>query len=338
MGPVPAVADCRRAVRESLRDLVGADRPLVLVAVSGGADSLALLAAACFAGPRMGVRVGAVTVDHGLQRGSSERARLVAAHASRLGAEPVSIWHVVVDGRGGPEAAARRARYRALGAAASATGADAVLLAHSLDDQAETVLLGLARGSGARSLSGMAPVAGLFRRPLLALPRHVLAEAAQHAAAEPGGLSPWDDPHNADPAYGRPRVRHRVLPVLEGEIGPGVAAALARTADLLRDDADALDEWAATAARTLVGAAGVDGTGVDAIGLSGLPPAVRTRVLRGAAVRAGSPPTDLTSAHVRAMDAFVMGESGGMSIDLPGRVRATRVGGRLELTVTPHVR
>lgn len=343
MGPSPAVAACRRAVRQSLRDLVGADRPLVLVAVSGGADSLALLAAACFAGPRMGVRVGAVTVDHGLQRGSSDRARLVAAHAIGLGADPVSIWHVVVDGRGGPEAAARHARHQALGAAASATGADAVLLAHSLDDQAETVLLGLARGSGARSLSGMAPAVGLFRRPLLALPRRVLAEAAQHAAAEPGGLRPWDDPHNVDPAYGRPRVRHRVLPVLEREIGPGVAAALARTADLLRDDADALDEWAASAAQTMVQVTGNDGTGasgadVDAVGLSGLPAAVRTRVLRGAAVRAGSPPSDLTSAHVRAMDAFVMGESGGMSIDLPGRVRATRVGGRLELTVTPHVR
>lgn len=365
MGPSAPVAACRQAVRAALRDLVGGENPLVLVAVSGGADSLALLTAACFAGPRMGVRVGGVTVDHGLQPGSADRARAVAAYASRLGADPVSVWHVVVDGGGGPEAAARRSRYRALSAAASAARADAVLLAHTLDDQAETVLLGLARGSGARSLAGMAGVAGIYRRPMLALPRGVLAAAARQAAAEPGGLSPWDDPHNADPAFRRPRVRHRVLPVMESEIGPGVAAALARTADLLRDDADALDEWAARAAAELLDGAGVGGARpasagsqaegmrsgppgpgtargtsveVDAIGLSGLPTAVRTRVLRRAALAAGAAASDLSAAHVRAMDSLVTGDTAGLSIDLPSGVQARRTGGRLELTRAPDVR
>lgn len=333
MGPSTAVASCRTAVRTALRDLVGTASPTVLVAVSGGADSLALLSATCFAAPRMGLRVGAVTVDHGLQDGSAQRARDVAAYAAQLGADPVSVWHVVVNGSGGPEAAARGARYEALTRAANAADADAVLLAHTLDDQAETVLLGLARGSGGRSLAGIAPVSGIFRRPLLALPREVLAAAARDAASLPGGLAPWVDPHNVDPAYLRPRVRHRVLPVLEAELGPGVAAALSRSADLLRDDADALDEWAERAAPALL-----DDTGVDAIGLSGLPTAVRTRVLRQAALRAGSPASDLTAAHVRAMDAFVMGESAGLAIDLPGRVRAARVGGRLEVTATPHDR
>lgn len=325
MGPPAAVAACRNAVREALRDLVAQPRPRVLVAVSGGADSLALLAAACFVGPRLGVSVGAVTVDHGLQRGSADRARKVAAHAVDLGAHPVCIWHVTVDGPGGPEAAARRARYRALRAQARATTADAVLLAHSRDDQAETVLLGLARGSGSRSLAGMDSEAGVFRRPLLWLPRETLA-----AAASEGGLAPWDDPHNRDPAYLRARVRHRVLPELEAELGPGIAAALARTADLLRADADALDEWAQQESARLI-----DADGVDAIGLSGLPKAVRTRVLRQAALRAGCPATDLTAAHVGTMDAFVMGEVGGLSLDLPGRVRAQRLGGRLGLAREP---
>ncbi len=323
MGPSAAVAACRNAVRADLRDLVGTDSPLVLVAASGGADSLALLDATCFVAPRMGIGVGAVTVDHGLQPGSAERARLVAAHAAGAGAAPISVVHVEVDGRGGPEAAARRARYDALDAAARAAGADAVLLAHTRDDQAETVLLGLARGSGARSLSGMAAATGIYRRPLLSLPRSTLAEAADVC-----GLRPWDDPHNRDPAYSRARVRHHVLPVLEDELGPGVAAALARTADLLRDDADALDEWAEREALHLVDEA--DGqVRVDAVGVSGLPRAVRTRVLRRAALRAGTPASDLTAGHVRALDAFVVGDSRRMTLDLPGSRRARRVGGRL---------
>lgn len=323
------MAQVRAAVRRDLRDLTDTPSALVLVAVSGGADSLALLAATCFVAPRLGVRAGAVTVDHGLQRGSLRRARAVAAAAHRAGADPVSIWHVTVDGVGGPEARARRARYEALGCAAGSSEAESVLVAHTRDDQAETVLLGLARGSGARSLSGMSPRSGLVRRPLLALPRHVVREAAEIAAHDLG-IDLWHDPHNDDPAYARPRVRHRVMPVLEDELGPGVGAALARTAALLRDDADALDDWAAREASRLV-RTGPGGTrDVDAIGVSGLPRAVRARVLRQAAIDAGAPASDLTAGHVAAMDALVTGDVGGAVADLP-RVSVRRVGGLLRV-------
>jgi len=301
----------------------------VLVAVSGGPDSLALLAATCFVGPRMGVAVGAVTVDHGLQPGSMQRARAVAGAARRLGAYPVSTWHVTVEGGGGPEARARRARYEAFHVAARAARADAVLLAHTRDDQAETVLLGLARGSGTRSLAGMPARAGLVRRPLLALSRHVVGLAAE-AAVDELQLAPWDDPHNADPTFARPRVRHRVLPVLETELGPGISAALARTADLLRDDAEALDGWSAREAAHLVRHGPESGLDVDAVGVSDLPRAVRTRVLRRAALDAGAPASDLTAGHVSAMDALVTGATDGAVADLP-RVSVVRVGGVLRV-------
>ena len=226
----PALADVRRAVRSALP----ADG-LVLVALSGGPDSLALAAAAGFEAPRAGLRAGAVIVDHQLQEGSDAVAERAAEQARALGLDPVRVVQVTVaEGRDGPEAAARAARYAALEGVAADTGAVAVLLGHTLDDQAETVLLGLARGSGAGSLQGMAPAAGLFRRPLLGIRRSVTVQACIDA-----GLEPWADPHNADPAYTRVRVRSNVLPVLEAELGPGVAEALARTAEQLREDDDA---------------------------------------------------------------------------------------------------
>jgi tRNA(Ile)-lysidine synthase len=299
----------------------------VLVAVSGGADSTALLQAACFVGPRLGLAVGAVTVDHGLQPGSAERARQVARYAASLGAEPVTAWHVRVEGPGGPEGAARRARHAAYAGAAGATGATAVLLGHTRDDQAETVLLGLARGSGTRSLAGMAPRAGLLRRPFLTLPRATVRQAALLAdPATPG----WDDPHNSDPRFARARVRGRVLPVLEAELGPGVAAALARTGDLARADADALDEWAEREEPRHTRGPG----DLDAVSLSAIPAAVRARVLRRAALAAGCPADDLTAGHVSALSVLVRQAPEGAGTDLPGGVRAWREGGRLLLSRT----
>jgi tRNA(Ile)-lysidine synthase len=328
----------RRAVRSSLAGL-DPDRP-VLVACSGGADSLALAAALADVARRAGRPAGSVTVDHGLQDGSAEQARAVAAELVRLRLDPVEVVHVRVRaGASGPEGAARAARYAALAAAADRHDAAAILLGHTRDDQAETVLLGLARGSGARSLAGMPAVAGRYRRPLLDLPRTTVR------AAVPDELKPWEDPFNADPAYTRARVRHRVLPTLEAELGPGVADALSRTADLLRADADALDAWArqalgaarrpadaarrpATEAPPDVPAAVRAGAelGLDVGLLAGLPRAVRFRVIRLAAMEAGSPPTDLTAAHVRAVDALVTRWRGQRGIDLPGKLRAARRG------------
>lgn len=323
MGPPASVAACRTAVRHAVADLVdGRRRPTVVVAVSGGPDSTALLQASTFALPRLGVQVAALTVDHGLQEGSADRARAVATSAARLGAEPVAVWHAVVSGPGGPEAAARAARLTAYATIARAWRADAVLLGHTRDDQAETVLLGLARGSGARSLAGMAPVAGLLRRPFLGLPRAGVLEAVQAS-----GAAAWEDPHNTDFSFARVRVRHRVLPVLEDELGPGIAAALARSARLLRADADALDQWAAEEAREIAREPG----DLDAVALAALPEAVRTRVLRREALRVGCPAGDLAAAHVTAVDALLDAPPGTATVELPGRVQASVVGSRLML-------
>jgi len=294
----------------------------VLVACSGGADSLALAAATHFEGRAGALRVGAVTVDHGLQSGSAVRARKLARTLATQGLDPVVVVRVDVGTDGGPEAAARTARYRALDLAADEHQAVAVMLGHTRDDQAETVLLGLARGSGARSLSAMAAVTGRYHRPLLGLDR-----ATTRLAAEAEGLSPWDDPHNLDPAYARVRVRLHALPALEAALGPGVAAALARTADLLRDDADALDELAVQA---LAAAADRDPElSLDVTVLKTLPRAVRTRVLRRAAVAAGAPAGALAAVHVEALDALVTGWHGQGTVDLPSGVGARRVYDRL---------
>src|SRR5258708_14639344 len=242
MGPHPAVAQVRLGVRRCLTVAGLEPGDLVLVACSGGADSLALAAALAFEEPRLGLPGGGVTVDHGLQPGSAEQARGVAKVLAALGLDPVQSLSVAVARPGagypgragyrGPEAAARAARYQALDRAAAATGAAAILLGHTRDDQAETVLLGLARGSGARSLAGMAERSGRYLRPLLGISR-----AQTRAACAALNLEPWDDPQNADPGYARARVRHRLPPALERALGPVVTEALARSPRQLRLDA-----------------------------------------------------------------------------------------------------
>jgi tRNA(Ile)-lysidine synthase len=329
MGPHPAVAEVRAAVRTGLAGLAPGD--LVLVACSGGADSLALAAALAFTAPRLQLRGGGVTVDHGLQPGSAERAGAVARRLTGLGLDPVLGPTVTVarpddDSYLGPEAAARAARYDALDAAAAQTGAAAILLGHTLDDQAETVLLGLARGSGARSLAGMPASRGRYRRPLLAVHR-----ATTRAACAALDLPVWDDPHNADPRVTRSRVRHEVLPVLESVLGPGVAEALARTAGALRDDADLLDAEAAAAQ------AAAGDRAADVGQLAALPPAIRTRVLHRAALAAGCPAGSLTAGHVRQLEALVTGWRGQRWVDLPGGVRGFRRDGQVRFTRTDQL-
>ena len=325
MGPGAAVAEIRNAVRDCLADLEpGA---LVLTACSGGPDSVALSAALAFAGPRMGLRCGGATVDHGLQSGSAERAAGVAGLLVDLKLDPVYNIAVEVPGAGGPEAAARAARYRALDeVAARAPGATVVLLGHTLDDQAETVLLGLARGAGARSLSGMPPRRGIYRRPLLG----VRSITTLSACAELG-IDPWSDPHNDDPRFARARVRHRALPALEAALGPGIAEALARTARQLRADADCLDDLAFAESGHLRDG-GSDPAGLDVQWLADLPEAIRTRVLREAAIMAGSPPGALTARHVQQADELVTCWHGQRWADLPGGVRVRRRDGKVWFT------
>jgi tRNA(Ile)-lysidine synthase len=319
----PAIARVREAVRTALADLP--HETTVLVACSGGADSLALAAATAFEAPKLGLRAGAVIVDHALQAGSAGVAAIAAEQCRSLGLQPVQVRAGKVGDEGGPEGAARTARYDALRDVADEVGADVVLLAHTRDDQAETVLLGLARGSGARSLAAMAPVAGLLRRPLLDVSRGTVA-----AACVASGLRPWRDPHNDDLAYKRVRVRHEVLPVLEEALGPGVTEALARTAGLLRADADVLDVLAAELAETAVRRTG-DEVVCDVGMLEVEPTALRTRALRQAALEAGGRATDLTAGHIAAVDLLITDWRGQRWIDLPQGIRAIRRAGFIVL-------
>jgi tRNA(Ile)-lysidine synthase len=457
-GLAPAVAAVRVAVRRILTEV----RPVgVLVACSGGADSVALAAATAFEAPRLGIPAGLVTVDHGLQDGSAQWAAETAELGRALGLDPVLVRPVTVGTDGGPEAAARTARYAALsaaadtataaastataaadsataaastaaaavdsataaadsataeagspaaavdsataaastataeagsptavdgsptaaagtataeagtatpavgsptaaagsaGAAADSAGAAAdtaaaaagsagaaadtataaadtaagpdsrdagseqgggwvVLLAHTLDDQAETVLLGLGRGSGPRSIAGMRPVDGRWLRPLLGIRR-----ATTRAACAAEHLAYREDPQNADRRFTRVRLRHEVLPLLEDVLHGGTAEALARTAELLRDDLDALDALAATLTP--------DGTVLDATALGAHPRAVRTRVLRrwvGAS---------LTAVQLHALDALVADWHGQGPVSLPSGREVRRASGMLLLART----
>lgn len=319
----PAVADVRRAVRVALADIHSGCS--VLVACSGGADSLALAAATVFEGRQSAWSVGAVVVDHGLQPGSAEVAGVVVDQLRELGCESADLLSVTVRPGAGLEAEARDARYAALGAAAAARKS-VVLLGHTRDDQAETVLLGLTRGSGVRSLAGMSPRSGRFRRPLL----EVTAQQTRRVC-EVLGLPVWEDPHNVDPRFTRVRVRQTVLPVLERELGPGIAAALARTARLARADADALDALAEQAYAVAVSTDGA--LAVDV--LKPAAPAIRWRVLRSAAVEAGCPPGELFAVHVEAVDKLVSDWRGQRGVDLPGSVAVRRSGGVLRFARSP---
>lgn len=315
----PSVARVRLAVRRELATYEPGS--VLLVACSGGADSLALASAAVFEGRKHALRVVGATVDHGLQEASGDQADRVAAQLASLGVDETTTARVQVelDSGLGPEAAAREARYAALEQVATHVEARTVLLGHTLDDQAETVLLGLARGSGGRSLAGMRPGFGPFRRPLLGVRR---ADTVAACMAE--GLKAWDDPHNADPGYARVRVRHRVLPVLEAELGPGITETLARTAEQLRSDTELLDQLTDRALRE---AGGVEGLDVRA--LEAEHPALRHRAIHRAALVAGVPAAELTRTHVLAVDELVTAYRGQQWIDLPGHRRAVRRDGRL---------
>lgn len=326
-GPHPSTAAVRTAVRAALVDVAPA--ALVLAACSGGADSLALAEGLAFAARRERRRAGAIVVDHGLQPDSGVVAETAATTCRVLGLDPVLVRRVRVRRSGdGLEADARTARYAALEKAAEESGAAIVLLGHTLDDQAEQVLLGLVRGSGARSLSGMPRARGRYRRPLLEVTR---AQTRMSCAAE--GLAWWEDPMNEDPAVLRVRVR-RALADLERDLGPGIASALARSAAQLREDADHLDRLADAALSSVL--AGADpgsvlaGVGpplvlaVDALLL--LPRPVRTRVWRRALILAGAPAGQVSTRHTEACDALIARWHGQGPADVPGALRVTRTG------------
>ncbi|HET8989344.1 MAG TPA: tRNA lysidine(34) synthetase TilS, partial [Humibacillus sp.] len=274
---------------------------------------------------RAGIRAGAVIVDHGLQPGSDDVARSAAALCREMGLDPVEVVRADVRQTGaGLEADARSARYAAIEATADRVHASAILVGHTRDDQAEQVLLGLSRGSGARSLSGMPVRRDRYIRPLLALPR-----ATTLAACAAYGIEPWNDPHNSDDSFRRVRAR-RLLATLEAELGPGFAAALARSADLLREDADYLETLAIRARAQLPEAAG--DPGVDLEALAALPRAIRTRVWRLLAAEAGAPLADVSAAHVESLDALLTSWHGQGPLHVPGGIAVARTGREIRFT------
>ena len=299
-----SLATLRRAVADVTRAYLPADGRWC-VAVSGGADSLALAAAAAPLRPTT-----ALIVDHGLQTGSGRVARTAREQALTLGCVGAQVLSVEIGTAGGPEAAARAARYAALDGARD--GAP-VLLGHTLDDQAETVLLGLGRGSGARSIAGMRPWDPPWCRPLLGVRR-----ALTNAACAELGMTPWQDPHNADPRFTRPRLRAEVLPLMEEVLGGGVAEALARTAAALREDTDALDDEATRAAASIT-----TGHGLATSRLAELPTAVRRRVIRGWLLSSGA--LDLTDLQIRAVDRLVTDWRGQGGVAVGSPMRAERL-------------
>ena len=375
--PHPAMAAARRAIA---RLAAGIEGPLVL-AVSGGSDSMAMALAAQHYARKASRAVPCVIVDHGMRPESADEADAVARRLRELGFGQVRIETVEVAaaGAGGPEGAAREARYGALAAVAREMGG-AVVLGHTADDQAETVLLGLARGSGARSIAGMAEVSALpgaadvtALRPLLALRRSELRQGLAEA-----GVAWVEDPMNeADGPYTtadgsplrRSAVRQKAIPALDAALGMSVVEPLARTATLLRRDNEALDAWAERefvrmssargATKDADGGAGTDGAaeagsgarkgapstaeagadcaGAESLGLpiaqlGALPAAVRTRVLRLAALAAGAEAGTLGFWHIEHLDDLVTGAGrvrGHRRLDLPGKVRARQDAGTL---------
>ncbi|WP_425004228.1 tRNA lysidine(34) synthetase TilS [Mycolicibacterium sp. S3B2] len=314
-----ALADLRAAVTRFAGEHIPRDSGWC-VALSGGPDSLALTAAAAALRPTT-----ALIVDHQLQQDSAEVARTARAQALTVGCVAARVLRVQVGAVGGPEAAARSARYAALDEARAGA---AVLLAHTLDDQAETVLLGLGRGSGPRSIAGMRSYDPPWGRPLLGVRRAVTAAACAELQ-----LTPWSDPHNTDARFTRVRLRTEVLPLLEDVLGGGVAEALARTADALRADGEVLD---VLAAQVLDRARRADGLAVSE--LTGVAPAVRRRVLRAWLLAGGA--RGLTDRHIRGVEALVSAWHGQGGVAVPGshpghRLFAARRAGTLTLHIEP---
>jgi tRNA(Ile)-lysidine synthase len=317
-----AIVAIRNAVKPHLARLEAGD--VVLVAVSGGADSLALAYAILAESQPLAITAIAVTIDHQLQSGSSAQAEKVEKQLKEFGYEKVITEKVVVDSKSGIEAGARDARYQALSACAEKEKATKIFLGHTRDDQAETVLLGLARGSGTRSLSGMAVENGIYIRPFLHITR-----TETEAACKEIGIDPWNDPHNDNTEFSRVRVRTEILPIMEAKLGPGIAAALARSASILRDDADALDELAQNEISQS------DLASLDCEHLSTLARAIRSRILRAAIYAAGAPLGSITADHLAGVEALVTSWRGQGALSLPGGVKVERISGRLSLLAQP---
>ena len=311
----PSLWEIRKAVKPWIAD----SSQTILFGCSGGADSMAL-AIALFLEANQ-TKVIPVVVDHGLQDGSAQITSQTISKLKEIGYTQVETAVAQVKITDGLEASARRARYQIFNQFIDTYRPKYFLLAHTLNDQAETVLLGLARGSGARSLSGMAVENNIYVRPLLKISRQTTV-----AACHEGGIEIWSDPHNDDLRFARVRARKNALPILEENLGPGITEALVRSADLLRDDADALDSFA------LEYFAQTDPLNLSVNELERLPRAIRTRVLRLAIYQAGAPAGSLSAEHINGAEALISDWHGQKELSLPGDVKLLRNSGRITLS------
>lgn len=351
-----------RAVNLAVRHALQAHQPdAVIVACSGGPDSMALAAATIDNCARMSRPCYTITVDHGLRPHSRAEADGVAHCLQQLGATQAQVVSITVDAdTSGPEGGARDARYQALRDYAATkrtpTTTVPIVLGHTMDDQAETVLLGFARGSGATSIRGMSADGDGFIRPLLTLRRADTVECCRQL-----GLDVVDDPTNypdgswraADGSpLRRSAIRHRVLPAFSHAVGHDVIPAVARTATMLQADDDALHIWAHTVAQRTVTTDTDDAyqqvrdrigrdqltprqeqalrhwddvvAAMDARQLVDVPLAVRTRVIKAVMTAAGSA---TTYDHVMTVDALITDWHGQQPVPLPGHVSVQRIGG-----------
>ena len=315
----PALLELRIAVRIWFEKLEPNSK--VCIGVSGGADSLALAVASKLEASNFPIDLVAVIVDHGLQENSGEIAQFAKQQLGKLGYQDVFIGKANVQVTDGIEASARRARYKVFQQAIETYNPNYFFLGHTKNDQAEGVLLGLARGSGTKSLSGMQEISGMFVRPLLGIDR-----ATTEIACRESSIEFWNDPHNSNQDFTRVRVRENILPILENEIGPGIADALARSAKILREDALALDGWA----ESVFGQ--VDPQDIEISILADLPVAVRSRVFRLAIYAAGAPAGSISASHLEPIEAFVSDWRGQGHTSLPGGVKVCRISGRLSLS------
>jgi tRNA(Ile)-lysidine synthase len=317
----PALLELRKAVRVWFERIEPNSK--VCIGVSGGADSLALAAASKLEAENFAIDLIAVVVDHKLQENSEKIAQFAKQQLITVGYKDVFIGQANVQITDGLEASARRARYKVFQQAIETYGATTFLLGHTKNDQAEGVLLGLARGSGTKSLSGMQEVSGIFIRPLLTIDR-----LTTEAACREVGIDFWVDPHNSDQEFARVRVRENILPLLENEIGPGITDALARSAKLLREDAIALDQWA----EEVFGK--IEPSSIEISLLTDLPIAIRSRILRLAIYAMGAPAGSISAAHIEPIEALVSDWRGQGHTALPGGVKVSRISGRLSLSRT----
>jgi len=309
--------EMQNAVQNLLKDFEAGD--LVLVGCSGGADSLALAWTALVVGKRLELKIGAVIVDHQLIPESNSVALNAKKQCEELGIEEVIIKKVNVEQtHEGLEAAARIARYEAFENVLHETNAQAILLAHTQDDQAETVLMRLTRGSGAKSLSGMAQVSGKYLRPFLHLRKKLV-----HDSLDLIGLKAWQDPANTDHQFLRVKVRLELMPKIIEVLGESAISSLDKTSQLLRLDNQALEELAQ---QFFESQKDVKTNGLEISELEKLPEAIRTRVLRICAIASGVHPGPFSFEHIEAIDALVKNWHGQGNVDLPGFIQATRVG------------